>query len=114
MLAHIINNAMLLIMAATALFYVPFAKTWVRAICAVFGLSLGWATLWLTTVMVYGEDSPPMVGAFFSAIMLTIYACILRGVKLLLFKIPFLANLEIVIRSKFGRPKNQERKSEQA
>src|SRR5260221_14523680 len=78
--------------------YAPFAKTWIRALLVPFALLFAWGVIYVTTIFYFNEDSPP--GMFFVAtpFFAVLYAAIVRGAKLLLFKLPPLKILEEKVR----------------
>ncbi len=94
------------VMYAAILFYAPFAKTWRRAIAAVLFVSASWSLLRMFTIIAYREDTPPMFAFVVLPFFTVAYGCALRGVKILLFKIPALAALESRLRAKFRNEKS--------
>jgi hypothetical protein len=91
------------VMSAAMLLYAPFARTWIRAILVVFVLAFCWSLLRSVTIIAYREFMPPLMGFVVLPFFAVAYACAFRGVKLLLFKIPFLAKFESAIRARFTR-----------
>jgi hypothetical protein len=84
------------------LLYVPFAKTWVRALAVQFLLVFAWGIVREISIFCFREDTPPGMYFVILPFLSLAYASIIRGLKLLLFKIPALHSLEESIRARFG------------
>jgi hypothetical protein len=92
-----------IVAAATLILYAPFAKSWGRALGAAFLLWFLWSLCRMILIINFREPTPPMIGFVLAPFVALLYAAVLRGIKLLLFKIPFLANLENRVRGSSER-----------
>jgi hypothetical protein len=86
---------------AATIFYAPFAKTWFRALLVPFILMLSWGVVREISIFSFPEDSPPGIYFFVVPLEYPVYASIIRGLKLLLFRLPVLRGLEMKLRSRF-------------
>jgi hypothetical protein len=86
---------------AATIFYAPFAKTWLRALLVPFVLALGWGVVREVSIFSFPEDSPPGIYFFVVPLEYPIFASIIRGLKLFLFRLPVLKSLEMKLRSRF-------------
>lgn len=70
-----------------ALFAGAFASSWYRAVAlAVVPLTL-WGLLRISTIFVFGENSPPLAGFLVAPVFAAIYVCFLRGLRILFFRL---------------------------
>jgi hypothetical protein len=79
---------------ASVFLYAPFANTWARAIIVPFLLTAVWGGIRMFSIIVFCENSPPLIGFLIAPFQGSIIAVVLRCGKLLLFKIPALADWE--------------------
>jgi hypothetical protein len=84
-------------------FYAPFAKTWFRALAVPFILVFSWSIVRLICILNFDENSPPGIYFLIVPFEYLIFASITRGIKLLLFQIPFLKSAEEKIRFHFRK-----------
>ena len=83
--------------------YVPFCKTWKRAILVPFILSATWGGLRTYTIYRFKEPMPPMIGFYALPFFVAVYAVAARALKILIFMIPFLNRSEQSIRRWLSR-----------
>jgi hypothetical protein len=74
------------IVALVAFLASPFMSTWKKTLVLAIPPVFFWCTLRLTTVIIFKEDSPPMIGFFVAPMFVALYAIILRGTRLVLQK----------------------------
>jgi hypothetical protein len=87
---------------ATAI-YAPFAKTWARALVVPFILVFAWGVVREVSIVRFREDTPPGMYFLMLPFLYLVYASVMRGLKLLLFRLPVLKAFEQKIRSRFTR-----------
>ncbi|HUB66029.1 MAG TPA: hypothetical protein VL981_00930 [Candidatus Methylacidiphilales bacterium] len=73
------------------IFYVPFAKTWQRAVFSVFFIALLWGIVRILASGFSGEADAPGIGFLVVPFFYALVAGLIRGITALLFKIPILA-----------------------
>ena len=91
---------------ASPFLYSPFAKGWKRALLVPFILMVIWGSIRIVAIASYREPSPPLIGFVVVPFIVAISAAIVRGLKLLLFHVPFFRDMEQSIRSRIGDRRN--------
>jgi hypothetical protein len=85
---------------AATLLYAPFAKTWVRALAVPFILISAWGLVRVISIFEFREDTPPGMYFVILPFLYLIYASIVRGAKLIVFKMPLLHSFEERVRER--------------
>jgi hypothetical protein len=73
--------------------YAPFSSTWQRAVLITGVFGAGWSMLRMVTIIWFGESTPPMIGFLIFPLIVVVSACMLRLVKLLVFRISIAVGL---------------------
>jgi len=66
------------------------------------GFGLLWSALRVACILSFGEPQPPFVGYIIAPGICIIYASVIRGIKIVLFKIPMLKRFEEAVRLKIA------------
>jgi hypothetical protein len=73
--------------------YAPFAKTWKRAAVVVVATTVVWSICRVITIILFNENSPPMIGFVMMPFLAAFYAFVLRLIKGVVFCIPWLKKI---------------------
>lgn len=109
---HIVGYLIQLFIILTMVVYAPFSKSWLKAICSVFIVSTSWVLVRAVSILLFNESSPPLLGFVVLPIACVFYTVIIRGIKCLVFMIPYLHRLEQRVNNFIAKKGKAERVAE--